>query len=251
MAYRYSPHPAILMASATCYLICLLSTGSSWPLLGLAVLCLGAGVALSLPLLTLIVRVLKFWPVLAISFVIHAVVTGGFSGGGTGWLDRAISTATMAPALFFTGRLVLFMLVSAMMFEVHSPQEYGREIGRLFAKLSLGRSIISQIELLITLSLRFIPFLQEQYQRIELALVSRGMKTRGSLAARGRFLHSVTYPLFVSALRRSDGVSLALQARGYDPTVRRTYYAVRRVSFREIIFATGFVGACIGVLFLR
>jgi energy-coupling factor transport system permease protein len=79
----------------------------------------------------------------------------------------------------------------------------------------------------------------------------KAQASRGVDFNHGRFgklikaIISLIIPLFISAIERSEELSNAMEARGYDPKAKRTRYRVLKFSWRDII---GFVlcGAIFG-----
>ena len=83
------------------------------------------------------------------------------------------------------------------------------------------------------------------------AQASRGVDfAHGLLIKRMRAVISLIIPLFVSAIERSEELSNAMEARGYDPRAKRTRYRLLRFHYQDIIGFL-FVGAIFaGVLTL-
>ncbi|MFN3328724.1 MAG: energy-coupling factor transporter transmembrane component T, partial [Fervidobacterium pennivorans] len=78
--------------------------------------------------------------------------------------------------------------------------------------------------MMLSISIRFIPVLLDETDRIIKAQLARGAKyqekgLRNKLSA----ITSIVIPLLVSSLRKAEELSLALQARKYG-LVRRTHY---------------------------
>ena len=74
------------------------------------------------------------------------------------------------------------------------------------------------------ISFRFIPILFEEADRIQKAQIARGADFYGGILPRVRALAAVVVPLFISVFHRANALALALEARGYNSGVRRTYY---------------------------
>ena len=76
---------------------------------------------------------------------------------------------------------------------------------------------------MMMMSIRFIPVLSEETQRVWKAQRSRGADFgRGGLKTRAHTLTSVLLPVFASIFRRADELAMALEARGYVPGRKRT-----------------------------
>ena len=103
----------------------------------------------------------------------------------------------------------------------------------------------------LSIALRFIPTLLDETDRIMKAQSSRGVDfNRGGLFKKFKAVISLIIPLFVSAIQRSEELSDAMEARGYDPRAKRTKYRILRFGWRDIIgllFGLAIFG---GILFL-
>ena len=76
---------------------------------------------------------------------------------------------------------------------------------------------------MVSMALRFVPTLLEEYDRIRTAQTARGASVgAGPLRARLRALAAVVIPLLSSALRRAEELADAMEARGYAGGGRTT-----------------------------
>jgi energy-coupling factor transport system permease protein len=93
---------------------------------------------------------------------------------------------------------------------------------------------VHEIVMMLTLSLRFIPTLLEEAQRIKNAQISRGATIEGGLIRRVQSIVPLILPLFVSAFRRADELALAMDARCYFGGEGRTSYKRLRFDFADL-----------------
>lgn len=186
------------------------------------------------------------WLLILVTFVIHALLSSGnnLSEGIIKGFERNIVPSLMLSA-FFVGRFVLMILAVSLLFRLHPPQRYAREMGRMASKIpGIGR-IAGQLELTGTIALRFIPFLHRENQRIQFALKARGMISGRNWIERIARQQNRIYPLLLSALRKADYVAFALTARGYNPKTIRTSYLSEPIRLRDIVAALGISILCI------
>ena len=95
---------------------------------------------------------------------------------------------------------------------------------------------VSEIAMTLSIALRFIPTLLDETDRIMKAQASRGVDfNHGRLGKRIKAIISLIIPLFVSAIERSEELSNAMEARGYDPKAKRTRYRILHFSYRDIL----------------
>lgn len=89
-----------------------------------------------------------------------------------------------------------------------------------------------EIAMMLSISLRFIPILIDEAERIRRAQVSRGSQFDGNILRKLRSIVPLIIPLFLSTFRRAHDLALAMDARCYQGGARRTNYYVLR--FRRI-----------------
>lgn len=210
----------------------------------MAGLWLVVAVALHLELIPIIRRVLRLWPFLLLTGLFHAFLTGRESVEWNGFLRIHVDVDSVTSAAFFVARLALILSVSVALFRIHPPQGYGSAVGRALSRIRTRNSALSQTDLVISLTLRFIPFLEQEFRRIKLALDARGLNQSRSFVGRLRMMRTGLFALLVNAFRRAEHVTLALEARGYNPRVKRTYWHVHSVRPAQIAITAGFIALC-------
>ena len=85
---------------------------------------------------------------------------------------------------------------------------------------------------MMSISLRFIPTLIQETDKISKAQSSRGVDFRtGPLKERIKAIIPLLIPLFVSAFKRAEELAMAMEARGYRGGEGRT--KLRELSFKR------------------
>ena len=85
-----------------------------------------------------------------------------------------------------------------------------------FASLGAVGVPVADIGLVLSLALRFIPIVAEEYGRIQMAQRSRGVRfDEGGLFERVRVWASVLTPLVVGLFRRADSLAESMASRCY------------------------------------
>lgn len=186
----------------------------------------------------------KAWLLFLITFAFHALLSGGNTGTSGGLIHVQLNISSLTAATLFTLRFAIILSVGVALLQIFPAQRYGRELGRCFSGLPFGRQSIAQIELMVTLALRFVPFLKSEYSRLTMALAARGSDASRTLKNRIANHRRIVYPLMVNAMRRADSVAMALEARGFDPMIRRTSMLTTAWSVRDIIVILGMAGIC-------
>ena len=131
----------------------------------------------------------------------------------------------VSEALFTTARIVLLMVSASLLTLTTSPIQLTDGLESLFSPLKKFRFPAHELALMISISLRFIPTLLDETDRIAKAQMSRGASfSSGPLLKRLNHVLSLIVPLFVQSFRRADELALAMEARGYRGGEGRTRY---------------------------
>ena len=150
-------------------------------------------------------------------------------------------------------RLVLMIALMMVLTSTTTPMNLTYAFEWYMTPLKLIKVPVHAIAMTLFIALRFIPTLLEETDRIMKAQASRGVDfNHGRLMKRFKAIISLIIPLFVSAIDRSEELSNAMEARGYDPTAKRTKYRILRFSWRDLIafILVGALFAGIIVLFV-
>lgn len=153
--------------------------------------------------------------------------------------------------LYIVVRLMLMVIITTVLTATTKPLDLTLGIEKLlkpFEKVGVPAHIIA---MMISIALRFIPTLIEETQRIMNAQASRGVDLEnGSIKEKIMAILSLIVPLFVSAFDRADQLANAMEARGYDPSRKRTRYKVLKmqtIDYASMILSVVVLCACIGI----
>ena len=95
---------------------------------------------------------------------------------------------------------------------------------------------VHDIAIIMSITLRFIPSLMDEIDRIMMAQKARGASfDQGGLIKRAKALLPVLIPLFVSSFTLADELALALEARCYSATPNRTKFKKLKLSYRDVL----------------
>ena len=148
-------------------------------------------------------------------------------------------------------RLILMVSLTMVLTSTTKPMDLTYAFEWYMFPLKIIRFPVHEIAMTLSIALRFIPTLLDETDRIMKAQASRGVDfNHGGLFKRFKAVISLIIPLFVSAIQRSEELSDAMEARGYDPRAKRTRYRRLTFSWRDIIGLL--IGLIIfgGILFL-
>lgn len=139
---------------------------------------------------------------------------------GTGAVEVA-GAVSLDPAGGLRGLLAVLRIVALLGFSLcvsasTTPPQISDACIRLMSPLARLGVPVADIGSVLSLALRFISVVGEEFQRIQLAQRARGVDfDRGGLGARIRVWTSVFTPLIVGLFRRADRLAESMAARCY------------------------------------
>lgn len=113
-------------------------------------------------------------------------------------------------------RLTALVTFAGLLSYTTTPLDLADGVERLLSPFRRLGFPAHEFAMMMSIALRFIPVLMDEFGRIVKAQRSRGGDfTDGPLLARARGLVSVSVPLLYNALQRADDLAVAMEARGY------------------------------------
>ena len=120
-------------------------------------------------------------------------------------------------------RLVYLVLFSSMLTLTTTPMELTNAIEKNFGFLKIIHVPVSDIALMMSIALRFVPILIEEVDKIMKAQMSRGARFDDkNIIKKAKSYLPLLVPIFVSAFRRANDLSFAMEARCYNNSDNRT-----------------------------
>lgn len=148
-------------------------------------------------------------------------------------------------------RLILMFCLTMVLTSTTKPLELTYAFEWYMTPLGVIKFPVQAVSMMLSLALRFVPTLLDETRRIMNAQSSRGADfVHGGLFKKFKAVISLIIPLFTSALQRSDELSDAMEARGYDPHAKRTRYRKLRFGWRDLVaflFVAAFIGGIIAL----
>ncbi len=167
---------------------------------------------------------------MAVIFLVHLLFTEGRPVLSLAPLPVAVTREGLVRGTYVTWQFAGLVLSAALLTMTTPPSDLVAGIERLLRPLARVGVPTQDLAVMISMALRFMPMMLEEYERIRMAQTARGADfTAGSLAARTRSLAALAVPLLMSAFRRADELAVAMEARGYRRGPRTT--------LRELAFA--------------
>lgn len=149
-------------------------------------------------------------------------------------------------------RLVFLVTSASLLTLTTTPVDLTHGIESLLKPLTWIKVPVDEFALIMSITLRLIPTLMDETDRIIRAQKARGACfDTGGLIARAKAFVPILIPLLVNAFRRAEELALAMNARCYEGARKRTKMKKLTFSWRDLVgalFTVLFIG---GVLTLR
>ncbi|PKM80799.1 MAG: transporter [Firmicutes bacterium HGW-Firmicutes-13] len=160
--------------------------------------------------------------IISFTLVLHAVFTkGGVLLFSLGFLT--IESQGVITGIFMTLRLILLVITTSLLTLTTSPISLTDGIEYLLSPFKKIGIPAHEMAMMMTISLRFIPILIMESDKIMKAQLARGADfSEGGITQRARNLVPIIVPLFVSAFRRADELATAMEARCYRGGEKRS-----------------------------
>lgn len=178
----------------------------------------------------------------ALVFLMTFAVWSVFFRGGeplVAWGPLQVSGEGLQFAFGMGLKLVGFLALGVLFLSTTKVEEFAYALTRLGVPFKLGFTI--------TLAFRLVPAFLDATMTVVQAQRCRGFNfDEGNVVQRIRHYVPVIVPVFIGALRRADGMAMALEARGFQSGRRRTVLEEFRYGAGDAV-GLAVVGAVIGL----
>ncbi|NLM98062.1 MAG: energy-coupling factor transporter transmembrane protein EcfT [Halanaerobiaceae bacterium] len=170
-----------------------------------------------------------------LTLILHIFFT---RGGEVIWQWRFITIEKngLITGLFMVSRILLLIMFTSLLTLTTSPLQLTDGIESLLRPLKRFGIPASELAMMMTIALRFIPTLLEEADKIMKAQMARGADFEsGNIIRRSKNLIPLLVPLFISAFRRADDLALAMESRCYHGGEGRTKLHELKVKTQDFI----------------
>jgi len=189
------------------------------------------------------------WFLIAFTFLLHIFITKE----GTVLFEifsLKFYTGGVIQGFAISMRFFLLILMTSLLTLTTTPIEITDAVEDMLHPLKRFKFPVHELALMMSISLRFIPTLMQETDKISKAQASRGVDFRtGPIRERIKAVVPLLVPLFVSAFKRAEELAMAMEARGYQGDVGRTKLRELKISRTDILIYILFI-LVIAVLFL-
>lgn len=191
-----------------------------------------------LPLGYVVKGVRPLLPIILITLIINVFMTPGIEVFRLGFL--VVTKEGLVQASFMAMRLLLLVTGTSLLTLTTSPITLTDGLERLFSPLKTIGFPASELAMMITIALRFIPTLFEETDKIMKAQMARGADFEsGNVINRAKNLVPLLVPLFINAFRRADELSTAMEARCYQVGKERTRLNDLKITKADAVVGLG------------
>lgn len=140
-----------------------------------------------------------------------------------GWIE--IYEDGLRQGIFISLRFFYLVLITSLLTLTTTPIEITDGLETLLGPLKKVKFPVHEMALMMSISLRFIPTLMQETDKIMKAQMARGVEfSSGPIKDRLKAIVPLLIPLFVSSFKRAEELAVAMEARGYRGGEGRTKY---------------------------
>jgi energy-coupling factor transport system permease protein len=240
IVHRLDPRTKITIIFFFVFIVFFANTMPSYGIL--AIFALASMITSRVPIRFILKGLTPVWFLIIFTFILHLFVTKE----GTLIFDLYIFkfySGGVIQGLAISVRFFLLILVTSLLTLTTTPIEITDAIEDMLHPLNKIKFPVHELALMMSISLRFIPTLMQETDKISKAQASRGVDFRtGPIKDRAKAVVPLLVPLFVSAFKRAEELAMAMEARGYHGGEGRTKLRELKIGKHDIwiyiLFAT-------------
>lgn len=148
-----------------------------------------------------------------------------FDGEGVlaSWGIFRLSRGGFKQGFRVVSNVVLILILGNLLTLTTLPTQVTTALESLIKPLKLIGVPTEEVAMIISVAVQFIPLLMEETELIKMAQIARGARFESKkLSQRAASFLPLVVPIFISAFRRAEELSLAMEARGYRNAKNRT-----------------------------
>ena len=159
---------------------------------------------------------------------------------------------SLTTSLIVVLRILSLIFMSSLLTLTTKPTDLNRGLELLLKPLKYIGVKVSVFSMMISITLRFIPTLFLEAQKILKAQASRGVDFKeGRLQQKVTQIISLLLPMFIISLRKAYDLADTMEVRGYVPGAERTSINLLRFRAIDIVVLVFVVGMLAGLIKLN
>lgn len=233
------------------YVIVVFFANNVWSYGLLSLFALTTIVITFIPLRYIIKGLTPIWFLILFTFLLHVFLTKDgavlFEIG-----SFKVHVGGVVKGLVISLRFGLLVMMTSLLTLTTTPIEITDAIESLLHPLNKVRFPVHELALMMSISLRFIPTLMQETDKISKAQASRGVDFRtGPFKERIKAIIPLLVPLFVSAFQRAEELAMAMEARGYQGGEGRSKLRELKYGAQDLIAVILFVLVAVSLFYIR
>lgn len=170
--------------------------------------------------------------IIIFTFILHILMTKeGELLFEWGWFS--VYEGGLLQGVFISLRFFFLILITTLLTLTTTPIQVTDGIESLLHPFKRFRFPVHELALMMSISLRFIPTLMDETEKIMKAQAARGIEfSSGPLKDRLQAVVPLLVPLFINSFKRAEELAIAMEARGYKGGEGRTKF--RQLQWRGL-----------------
>ncbi|EPY08091.1 cobalt transport protein [Paenibacillus alvei TS-15] len=188
------------------------------------------------------------WLIMAFMFIFYLL----FDSSGSALVQVGglkITTGGVTYGAYAVWRMALLVTLTAILTFTTAPVELNLGLERVLKPIRFVGGSPQRWSMMIGISLRFIPTIFEEAEKVMKAQASRGADYADlSFTQKGKLVMTLMVPVIVSAFRRAEELVQAMEARGYVLNAPRTSLRQLKWKQADTLFMALFIAMLVLVL---
>lgn len=249
VVHRLDPRTKITIIFIFVFVVFL--ANNVWSYTILTVFALLSMITSRVPLRFVLKGLMPVWFLIIFTFLLHVIIT---KEGDVVFeiFTFQVYSGGLIQGFAISMRFFLLILVTSLLTLTTTPIEITDAIESMLQPLKKVKFPVHELALMMSISLRFIPTLLQETDKISKAQASRGVDFRtGKLKDRIQAVVPLLVPLFVSAFKRAEELAMAMEARGYQGGEGRTKLRELKFTKLDVGIYILFIFIILGLFFTR
>jgi energy-coupling factor transport system permease protein len=194
--------------------------------------------------------VLRMWGLFVMIFLMNSLFYSSDNPIWSFWFIN-LSKEGMIQGANVVLRIMLIIVMSGVLTMTTKPMGLMAAMEALVRPLKYIHLPAEEIAMILSIAIQFIPTLLEESETIKKAQIARGARFESDkLRERAMALVPMLIPIFLSAFKRADELSVAMEARGYRGAKNRTPRKAERMDGSGVAAMVICLVVCVAEYFL-
>ncbi|MCU0104293.1 energy-coupling factor transporter transmembrane protein EcfT [Acholeplasma vituli] len=153
---------------------------------------------------------------------------------------------------FLLFRIMIVIILSSMLTFTTMTTDLNNGLEAVMKPLEWVKFPVAELSMMLSLTLRFIPTLLEETQKIMKAQASRGVEfSESSFKKKISQMISLLIPIFIISFKRAEDLANAMESRGYVIGEKRTKIDVMSIKYLDILTLITLLGLLVVVILMN